>query len=163
MTCWYLFGQRLLQCGQSRVGVAGVGLKALDSFPQTSQLFVLILQLLQQILDLQRERRDRELSEASTVRVKTRSVTTREGKRSGPGSIPHSGPQCLRLTSQQLLCSAAFYSINTELEKHTKTQAWTQNTPGCSKQNTSRCCWSWTQSNETQEVYKLVTKGQHIW
>lgn len=80
VTCWYLFGQCLLQCGQSRVSVAGVGLKALDSFPQTSQLFVLILQLLQQILDLKRERRDRELSEASTVR---------EGKCSRPGLILH--------------------------------------------------------------------------
>lgn len=87
VTCWYLFGQCLLQGGQSRVGVAGVGLKALDSFPQTSQLFVLILQLLQQILDLQRERRDRELSEASTVRVKTRSMTAQEGKCSRPGLI----------------------------------------------------------------------------
>lgn len=101
MTCWYLFRQCLLQCGQSRVGVAGVGLEALDSFPQASQLFVLILQLLQQILDLQRERRDRELSEASTVRVKTRSVTTQEGKCSRPGLILHTGYLCLRLTSSR--------------------------------------------------------------
>lgn len=106
VTCWYLFGQCLLQCGQSRVGVAGVGLKALDSFPQTSQLFVLILQLLQQILDLQRERWDRQLSEASMVRVKTRSVTTQvgkcsEGKCSRPGLILHTGSLCLRLTSRR--------------------------------------------------------------
>lgn len=55
------------------------------------------------------------------------------------------------------------YGVIKNTHGHTTTRAWTHNTPGCSKQNTSRCCWRWTQSSETQEVYKLVTKGQHIW
>lgn len=78
----YLFWQCLLQCSQGRVGVAGVGLKALDSFPQTSQLLVLILQLLQQILDLQEERQIYQ-SETSAFGVKTiteKSVTTGKGE-----------------------------------------------------------------------------------
>lgn len=44
---------------------------------------------------------DRELSEASTVRIKTRSVTTQEGRRSRPGFILHTGSLRLRLTSRR--------------------------------------------------------------
>lgn len=125
-------------------------------------------------------------SETSAVRVKTitaRSVTTGGGKRrprllqTRPNSA-HCLLSCVSVSAanlappnwrwnrhsyrvQQLFIRSIRSYKNTH--RHTKTQAWTQNTPGCSKQNTSRCCWSRTQSNETQEVYKLVTKGQHIW
>lgn len=37
-----------------------------------------------------------------------------------------------------------------------------KNTWGCTTQNTSRCSYT-LQFNETREVYKLVTKRQHIW